>query len=258
MIARIRTLILEAATRQDIEKLFDECINAYYPELRDLPKPKFVVMYNPQKAGNYKTRYSYVRVPTGYGGYRNEPYLTDETIEINRDLLMSPEKLKSVVWHETIHYAEEHMGKSGGVIKIPKIIKNEVDHSGFFKQEMDRINQQEGYQIISVMDEYIQGQESASEFFVHAFKSTRFKNISVFWTTKNDEKIQELVARIAKVAGITHYYSFPTKNIVFKHAPKLIPSMHRWGFAFWEDLAEKLDPEVVKEVEKNVEKGQIQ
>jgi len=254
---RIRNLLVEAATKHDIEKLFDECISIYYPELKDLPKPKFSIMYNPTKAGNYKTRYSYVRVPTGYGGYRNEPYLTEETIEINRDLLVSPEKLKSVVWHETIHYAEEHMGKSRGVTKYPKWIKNEIDHSGFFKQEMDRINQQEGYQVISVKDEYIQGQESASEFFVHIFRTPKYKDALVFWTSKNDEKVRDLSQRIHKSSQITHYYVFPTKNIVFKRAPKLIPSMHRWSFAFWEEISEKLSPEVVKEVEQNLEKGEV-
>lgn len=251
---RIRNLLVETATKHDIEKLFDECINAYYPELKKISKPKFSIMYNPNKSGNYKTRYSYIRVPTECGGYRNEPYLTEEIIEINRDILTSPEKLKSVVWHETIHYAEEHMGKERRMTKVPKWIKNEVDHSGFFKQEMDRINQQEGYQVISIMDEYVQGQESASEFFVHILRTPKYKNALVFWTSKNDEKTKNLLQRIHESLQTTHYYVFPTKNIVFKRAPKLIPSMYRWSFAFWNEISEKLSPEAVKKVEQNFEK----
>jgi predicted SprT family Zn-dependent metalloprotease len=177
---KIRQLLFESVNKQKIEELFNECIEKYFPELRDTPKPKFSIMSNPKKSGNYKTKYSFVRTPTGHGGYINRPYVSEETIEINRDLFVSPEKLKSVVWHEAIHYAEEHMGESRKTNKLPKWIKQEVDHSGFFKQHMERINQQEGYKMISVTDEYIQGQESASEYFVHIFKCTNINPFCFF------------------------------------------------------------------------------
>ena len=239
---RIHRLLTESANTAEIGKLFYACLKKYFPELlgKFSNTTKFSVFYDPNKAGLYSTKYQ-------------NGFLVSDEIKINRDIFMSPDKLKSVVWHEAIHYAEEHLKSSSGYSRYPKWLQSEIHHSGFFKEWMDRINKNEGYDLISVTDEYIQGQESASEFYVHLFKYG--ERIIVFWMSQNNKKTEEYISKTMSYFHITGHIVFPTKDIIFKSTAKVIPSLRGLGFSPWEDFKKKINPELADDLEQKLQQS---
>ncbi len=209
-------------TISQVKKDFEDCCRKYFSEYPNkIPPCSFFIKGHASRAGYFLCTYE---------GETSE----NHQIVINRDVVSNREGLRSVVYHETIHFWQsilysrfqyKHMTNGG--------------HDAFFRKKMEEMNQIEGAGFISVLYPRNQLTTTATFFYAYVLKTLQGEWVACY-TGRLDQKLIETFQRLLKTGNYLDAMWFKTNN--YNYLTKKKPSNNRLKLTFLENDDFLTDP----------------
>ena len=146
--------LLEGYKREYVEKIkefFRECITLYF-------KPEYIDAFFLKTEPSFK-----IKEKHGKSGWFSQ---RENTIYIHPDILTDNILLRKIVFHKTIHYIDY---KNSGEILGD-------GHGDFFKMWRDKINEKEGTDYITILQENHISRKTLKPYYVHYTLNIKHNN----------------------------------------------------------------------------------
>lgn len=205
-----KTMLLENSKVQ-MEAHFIACMKKYFPEYYPLinqwGKPKFSIRDMPSKAGLFSYKFTANSV-------------SDQVIHMNKDLMEEP-FLKSIMFHETIHYVQVNLVAR----KIAPYISGKWPgdgHDKYFFEMVSKMNSIEGENFVSKTHDMIHNAPKAlgDSINVYGFYDGRY--YAYVWSSKPSQHMQDALNKLNSRNNYKAIFNFKTDDPWYKTPPQKI------------------------------------
>lgn len=237
LVSLYEALLLENSKVQ-MEAHFIACMKKYFPEYYHLisqwGKPKFSIRDMPSKAGLFS--YKFVNNS-----------VTDQVIHINKDFMEEP-FLKSVMFHETIHYVQANLVAR----KLSPYVSGKWStdgHDKYFFDMVSKMNSVEGDNFVSRNHDASQTNPALKDsIYIYGFVDSRY--YAYVWSNKPLQNIQNFLEKQSRIYRYKGIFNFTTNDLWYKSpTTKVTDKTTKFKFGIITD-ADKI--EYIKSIMKQV------
>lgn len=182
-------------TISQVKKDFEDCCRKYFSEYSNkIPPCSFFIKGDASRAGYFLCTYE---------GETSE----NHQIIINRDVVSDRGGLRSIVYHETIHFWQSIIYSRYQY----KLSARNGGHDTFFHKKMEEMNQIEGAGFISVLYPKAEITTTANPFYTYVLKSSQ-GYYAACYTLRLDQKLIETFRRLLKTGRYSEAMWFKTNQ----------------------------------------------